>query len=89
MKLFTPRARGVKITIVAISPKCDAQSSSPFGSPLVYLFKIDWQPSCAAALISLTLGAMNAFLTLSYSHMWYVAFNCTKRYSRVKDVVDG
>ena len=89
MKLFTPRAGGVKITIVAIAPKCDAQSSSPFGSPLVYLFKIDWQPSCAAALISLTLGAMNAFLTLSYSHIWYVPFNCLKRYSHVKDVVYG
>ena len=89
MKLFTPHAGGVKITIVAISPKCNTQSSSPFGSPLVYLFKIDWQPSCAAALISLTLGAMNVFLTLSYSHMWYVPFNCTKSYSCVKDIVDG
>ena len=87
MKLFTPRAGGVKITIVAIAPKFDAQSSSPLGSPLVYVFKMDWQPSCAAALISLTLGAMNVFLTLSYSHIWYVPFNCLKRYSHVKDDV--
>ena len=89
MKLFTPHTGGVKITIVAIAPKCDTQSSSPFGSPLVYLFKIDWWPSCAAALISLTLGAMNVFLTLSYSHIWYVPFNCLKRYSHVKDIVYG
>ena len=74
VRFLTPPPWGVKITIFVIAPGCNAQSFHPFRHVFRYVFIRDSHHSRAPAPISPSLGDMDGFQSIFYSHSWYVYF---------------